>query len=76
MVVYSADTLTASSQHGEDKKHAVHGNDEEVDLKSWMHRHGLPPCKVTLKERPSPDGKHRPIKYIAASEDLQVDDGY
>jgi len=74
MVVYSADTLTASSQHGEDKKDAIRGKEEEVDLKSWMHRHGLPPCRVMLKERPSPDGKHKPIKYVAASEDLQPGD--
>lgn len=42
------------------------------DLKSWMHKNGLPPCKVILKEKPSHNAKHRPIHYVAASEDLQV----
>jgi len=46
--------------------------DEFGDLKSWMHKNGLPPCKVVLKERPSHDKKLRPIHYVAASEDLQV----
>lgn len=46
--------------------------DESADLKSWMHKNGLPPCKVVLKEKPSHDEKHRPIHYVAASEDLQV----
>ncbi|KAF3965244.1 hypothetical protein CMV_010548 [Castanea mollissima] len=27
--------------------------EEEEDLKSWMHKNGLPPCKVLLKEKPS-----------------------
>lgn len=48
------------------------GAEESGDLKSWMHRNGLPPCKVVLKERPSHDEKHSPIHYVAASEDLQV----
>lgn len=42
------------------------------DLKSWMHKNGLPPCKVLLKEKPSHNEKHRPIHYVAASEDLQA----
>ena len=46
--------------------------DEFGDLKSWMHKNGLPPCKVVLKEKPSHDSKHWPIHYVAASEDLQV----
>lgn len=48
--------------------------DEFGDLKSWMHKNGLPPCKVVLKERPSHDNKLRPIHYVAASEDLQASD--
>lgn len=48
--------------------------DEFGDLKSWMHKNGLPPCKVVLKERPSHDKKLRPIHYVAASEDLQASD--
>lgn len=39
-----------------------------------MHKNGLPPCKVVLKERPSHDKKLRPIHYVAASEDLQASD--
>ncbi|XP_009626255.1 uncharacterized protein [Nicotiana tomentosiformis] len=48
--------------------------DEYGDLKSWMHENGLPPCKVVIKERPSHNAKHRPIHYVAASEDLQAGD--
>ncbi|KAK1319344.1 hypothetical protein QJS10_CPB04g01761 [Acorus calamus] len=39
-----------------------------------MHENGLPPCKVVLREKQSHDEKHRPIHYVAASEDLQVGD--
>ena len=46
--------------------------EEQGDLKSWMHKHGLPPCKVVLKERPSHNDTHKPIHYVTASEDLQV----
>lgn len=46
--------------------------DEYGNLKSWMHKNGLPPCKVVLRDRPSHDAKHSPIHYVAASEDLQV----
>lgn len=49
-------------------------DDEYGDLKTWMERNGLPPCKVMLKERPYHDSKHRPIHYVAASEDLQEGD--
>ncbi|GAB4847948.1 hypothetical protein Ancab_027009 [Ancistrocladus abbreviatus] len=49
-------------------------DDEFTDLKSWMHKNGLPLCKVVLKERPSHDAKHQPMHYIAASEDLQPGD--
>lgn len=47
------------------------------DLKSWLHKEGLPPCKVVLKERAADthDGKHRPaLHYVAASEDLKAGD--
>ncbi|KAL3629108.1 hypothetical protein CASFOL_026330 [Castilleja foliolosa] len=48
--------------------------EEHVELRSWMDRNGFPPCKVTLKERPSHVSKHCDIHYIAASEDLQQGD--
>ncbi|XP_076920837.1 uncharacterized protein LOC143582075 isoform X2 [Bidens hawaiensis] len=47
---------------------------EDVDLKTWMHTNGLPPCKVLLKERPAYHSRHRPIQYVAASQDLQAGD--
>ncbi|KAI3474977.1 hypothetical protein Pfo_030288 [Paulownia fortunei] len=64
----NSDTIVKSSGITS-KKEEQHG-----DLKSWMDRNGLPPCKVILKERPSHDSKHRPIHYVAASEDLQEGD--
>ncbi|KAL8199496.1 hypothetical protein R6Q57_013064 [Mikania cordata] len=48
--------------------------EEEEDLKSWMHKNGLPPCKVVLKDRQAYDSRHPPIHYVAASEDLQAGD--
>ncbi|KAK8711031.1 hypothetical protein V6N13_146334 [Hibiscus sabdariffa] len=48
--------------------------DEFGDLKSWMHKNGLPPCKVVLDERTSHDEKHSPIHFVSASEDLQAGD--
>jgi hypothetical protein len=39
-----------------------------------MHKNGLPPCKVVLKDKPSHDDSHKPIHYVAASEDLQKGD--
>lgn len=67
----SSDTHTLVAGH---KSVEVESNkeDEYGDLKSWMHENGLPPCKVVIKERPSHNAKHRPIHYVAASEDLQV----
>lgn len=47
---------------------------EEEEFISWMHANGLPSCKVVLKEKPSHNPKHRPIHYVAASEDLQPGD--
>jgi hypothetical protein len=47
-------------------------NEDDNDLKTWMHKNGLPPCKVVLKDKPSHDDSHKPIHYVAASEDLQV----
>ncbi|XP_008807527.1 ribulose-1,5 bisphosphate carboxylase/oxygenase large subunit N-methyltransferase, chloroplastic-like [Phoenix dactylifera] len=72
----AAETLVAGSQREEGSSHALRGEKgvEGGDLKSWLHAQGLPPCKVVLKERPSHDGKHRPIRYIAASEDLEAGD--
>lgn len=71
----SSDTLVAGSRMENGKPgEAVRKKDEEVgDLKSWMHKNGLPPCKVLLKERPSHD-ERRPIHYVAASEELQAGD--
>lgn len=48
--------------------------EEEEDLKSWMHKNGLPPCKVVLKDRQAYDSRHPPIHYVAASEDLKAGD--
>ncbi|EPS58823.1 hypothetical protein M569_15990, partial [Genlisea aurea] len=78
------------SWHAEKRRHlsaASHSNigvisseitnskeEEHGDLKSWMEKNGLPPCKVMLKERHSHDNKHRPIHYVAASENLQEGD--
>ncbi|KAH9743656.1 Rubis-subs-bind domain-containing protein [Citrus sinensis] len=67
--VSSSDTLVAGSREVVSKKEEDLG-----DLKSWMHKNGLPPCKVILKEKPSHNEKHRPIHYVAASEDLQAGD--
>lgn len=65
----SAETLVAgASNAGSTSSRAA----EEVDMKSWMHSMGLPPCKVELRERSAHDRKHRPIHYVVASEDLEV----
>lgn len=70
----NSETLIAGSPKGQHKSHEVVTVKEEElgDLKSWMHKNGLPPCKVVLDERPSHNANHRPIHYVAASEDLQV----
>ncbi|XP_054803841.1 uncharacterized protein LOC129307016 isoform X2 [Prosopis cineraria] len=72
------DTLLAGSRKEDGKHHpeVFHSKKEEElgDLKSWMHKNGLPPCKVVLMERPSYNDNHKPIHYVAASEDLQVGD--
>lgn len=60
----NSDTLVAAAA----KKHGEDG----TDLKTWMHKNGLPPCKVVLKDKPSLDDSLKPIHYVAASEDLQV----
>ncbi|KAI4350547.1 hypothetical protein L6164_004994 [Bauhinia variegata] len=73
-----SDTLVTKSRKEDGKHRGIVGNgkkeDEFGDLKSWMHKNGLPPCKVVLKERPSHNGDHKPIHYVAASEDLQIGD--
>ncbi|MCI24505.1 histone-lysine N-methyltransferase SETD3, partial [Trifolium medium] len=46
-------------------------NEDDNDLKTWMHKNGLSPCKVVLKDKPSHDDSHKPIHFVAASEDLQ-----
>lgn len=71
----TSDTLVAGSRKEDGKSgEAVSKKEEDEfgDLKAWMHRNGLPPCKVVLEERASHDKKHRPIHYVAASEDLEV----
>ena len=75
----ASDTLLANSRKDDSSSGsgAVVSNKkgevvEEEDLKNWMHKNGLPPCKVVLKERASHHAEHRPIHYVAASEDLQV----
>ncbi|KAM2537317.1 hypothetical protein TB2_022896 [Malus domestica] len=71
----SSETLVGSrKEDGGKHRQVVSKKDEEEDLKSWMHKNGLPPCKVVLKEKPSYDEKLRPIHYVAASEDLEVGD--
>ncbi|XP_073116625.1 uncharacterized protein [Elaeis guineensis] len=72
----AAETLVTGSRREEGSSHVLRGEKraETGDLKSWLHAHGLPPCKVVLKERASHDGRHRPIRYIAASEDLEAGD--
>lgn len=75
------DTLVAAGSTRKDKKlkegigsKKEQEEQQQWDLKSWMHRNGLPPCKILLKERPSHVPNHRPIHYVAASEDLQAGD--
>lgn len=63
-------TEGASKEDGKRKDEDL--KEREIDLKSWMHSNGLPPCKVVLKEKPSHNSNHRPIHYVAASEELQV----
>lgn len=65
----NSETMLKSSDITSKKEEEQHG-----DLKSWMHKNGLPPCKVVLKERPSHDSMHVPIHFVAASEDLQEGD--
>ncbi|KAG8384942.1 hypothetical protein BUALT_Bualt04G0170600 [Buddleja alternifolia] len=48
----NSDTMVKSSEITSKKE------DEHGDLKSWMHRNGLPPCKVELKDRPFDRGTH------------------
>ncbi|KAF3535846.1 hypothetical protein F2Q69_00018800, partial [Brassica cretica] len=65
----------AGSPKEEDRQSKVSSKgDDSEDLKLWMDKKGLPPCKVLLKERPAHDQKHKPIHYVAASEDLQKGD--
>lgn len=74
----SSDTLVAGGSPKEDERQSKVSSrkdgDDSEDLKFWMDKNGLPPCKVVLKERPAHDHKHKPIHYVAASEDLQVFD--
>ncbi|XP_010551929.1 PREDICTED: ribulose-1,5 bisphosphate carboxylase/oxygenase large subunit N-methyltransferase, chloroplastic [Tarenaya hassleriana] len=78
VVASSSDTLVAGGSPKEDERQnqiAIRKEEDEFgDLKLWMHENGLPPCKVVLKERPSHDQKHKPIHYVAASENLQEGD--
>ncbi|KAJ9562482.1 hypothetical protein OSB04_007642 [Centaurea solstitialis] len=65
----SSDTLVSAL-----KKKDKEFEEEDDDLKSWMHKNGLPPCKVVIKERKAYDPRHPSIHYVAASEDLQAGD--
>nr|GEW78544.1 ribulose-1,5 bisphosphate carboxylase/oxygenase large subunit N-methyltransferase, chloroplastic [Tanacetum cinerariifolium] len=65
----SSSSLTVASKKD---KECVQEGDE--DLKSWMHKNGLPPCKVVLKDRIGYDSRHPSIHYVAASEDLKAGD--
>ncbi|XP_021743235.1 histone-lysine N-methyltransferase setd3-like [Chenopodium quinoa] len=69
----SADIFVASKENGK-RIEEEDAEEREFDLKSWMHSNGLPPCKVVLKEKPSHNSNHRPIHYVAASEELQAGD--
>ncbi|KAG2245258.1 hypothetical protein Bca52824_092919 [Brassica carinata] len=74
----SSDTLVAGGSPKENERQSKvssrkEGDDSE-DLKLWMDKKGLPPCKILLKERPAHDQKHKPIHYVATSEDLQKGD--
>lgn len=71
-ITCGADTLVAGSEGSSQALPSDKIRAQGADLKSWLHLHGLPPCKVDLKERPSHDGKHHPIHYVVSSEDLQV----
>ena len=72
----SSDTLLAGGSSKEDERQSKVSSkkegDDSGDLKHWLDKNGLPPCKVLLKERPAHDQNHKPIHYVAASEDLQV----
>lgn len=72
----SSDTLLAGGSPKENERQSKVSSRKEgdgsEDLKHWMDKNGLPPCKVVLKERPAHDQNHKPIHYVAASEDLQV----
>ncbi|RID73390.1 hypothetical protein BRARA_B00543 [Brassica rapa] len=72
----SSDTLLAGGSPKEDERQSKVSSkgDDSEDLKLWMDKKGLPPCKILLKERPAHDQNHKPIHYVAASEDLQKGD--
>ncbi|XP_026402639.1 ribulose-1,5 bisphosphate carboxylase/oxygenase large subunit N-methyltransferase, chloroplastic-like [Papaver somniferum] len=80
LVASSSDTLIAGSHKEEDNGKTIKKSstsiDEYEDLKSWMHSKGLPPCKIVLDEKDCKfhTQKHRPIHYVAASEDLEKGD--
>ncbi|KAJ1686168.1 hypothetical protein LUZ63_017558 [Rhynchospora breviuscula] len=65
-----AEALVAAGSHREEG--SAHSSDN-LDLSSWLHLNGLPPCKVELKEKDCKD-KHLPIRYVVAKEDLQAGD--
>ncbi|PWA61196.1 rubisco methyltransferase family protein [Artemisia annua] len=68
-------TCSASSSLTVSSKKDKECLEEEEDLKSWMHKNGLPPCKVVLKDRIAYDSRGRPpIHVVAASEDLKAGD--
>lgn len=72
----SLNTLT-TDVYQQDEQGAAQTRKQEhesgIDLKQWMHEQGLPDCKVALAEhKPWIGGKGRPIHYVVASQNLQV----
>eukprot|EP00271_Cylindrocystis_brebissonii_P021839 TRINITY_DN8071_c1_g1_i1.p1 TRINITY_DN8071_c1_g1~~TRINITY_DN8071_c1_g1_i1.p1 ORF type:complete len:547 (-),score=89.83 TRINITY_DN8071_c1_g1_i1:824-2464(-) len=57
---------------GKDEGAAVQGSAVFAELMDWLTEEGLPPCKITLKERPGYSPTAKPIHYVAAKEDLKA----
>ncbi|XP_078150504.1 rubisco methyltransferase family protein isoform X1 [Carex rostrata] len=64
-----AEALVAGSQREEGNSHLS----DNLDLTSWLHLNGLPPCKVELKEKDCKDGNCS-IRYVIAKEELKAGD--
>ncbi|KAM7267296.1 hypothetical protein ACFE04_009462 [Oxalis oulophora] len=73
----SSSSLKQSNSNSKNKSvvnNKKRDDNDEIELQSWMHQNGMPPCKVVIKERESNDSKHPSIHYIAASEVLKAGD--